>query len=117
MSDETDKDGVAPGIAQYPVGDDAAGMDALFGGIVRIEAGCVYVIDGSIRKLPVIPQGSVSWNAGGTTFAYRGKTYSDGATISLGGGEGRGGDELPASFFSTPPLAGCDTSEMWIVSP
>ena len=104
-------------IAQYPVGDDAAGMDALFTGTVNIQTGCVYVTDGSVRKLPVFPQGSIAWNAAQRAFTYQGGTYAAGDTISLGGGEGRGGAELPASFFSTPPADGCDTSAMWIVSP
>nr|WP_137678007.1 hypothetical protein [Parerythrobacter lutipelagi] len=105
------------GIPQYKSTPGAAGLNAQFAGTVRISQGCVYVVDGDIRLLPVFPSGSVSWDASRSTFTWRGATYADGSSITLGGSEGRGGPDMDPDLFTVLPDAGCNSEALWIVSP
>lgn len=104
-------------IAEYPVNGNATGMDARFSGRIRYEGRCVYVVDGSVRKLPVFPAGSITRTENGNGFVYRGRAYSDGDPIVLGGGENTGGPGLAPDFFIDPETNDCDTQALWIVSP
>ncbi|MBD3941411.1 hypothetical protein IF188_06830 [Microbacterium sp. NEAU-LLC] len=87
------------------------GMDALLGGVLRTDGGCVRVEPsaGSAGTATVVsfPAGDATWN--GEVLTWRGEEYRDGDEISLGGG-----------LAPEPPgyvPEDCGDLEVWQVSP
>lgn len=86
------------------------GDDALLEGTLQVSDSCVVIVDASGQALlPVFQRPRTTWD--GTTLTYNGKPYTDGSTISLGGGYN---DEPLAADYAPE---GCDVDGVFYVAP
>jgi hypothetical protein len=86
------------------------GDAALLEGTLRVSDSCVVIEDERGRTwLPIFQSPRTTWD--GATLTYNGAPYTDGGTISLGGGY----DDEPLDADYAP--GGCDVDGVFYVAP
>lgn len=88
------------------------GMDALLEGTLRTDGGCVRVEFGDDEAMPSFPAGDAEW--ADDALVWRGKAYTDGDPIALGGGFS-GTASVPAASGYVPEQ--CVGLAVFVVSP
>ena len=88
------------------------GDGALLSGTTELDGPCLYLVDDAgLRWLPVFREGTSTLSASGT-LTFGDVEYDVGDQVSLGGGE-----SLPSRLeFVSPPLAACDTTNLWLTN-
>lgn len=101
---------VEGGPVAYVAASSDGGDDALLEGTLKVSDSCVVIVDEFGQTLlPIFQRPGTAWD--GTTLTYNGKPYTDGSSISLGGGyydEPRDADYAPQ---------GCDIDGVFYVAP
>lgn len=99
----------------YNVAGQTAFMQALGGGVLTLERGCVYMANAAGRTLLVLPDPPTRWNAGKGTIQFGERELRFGDEVAFGGGEG--GSIAPGPVADAARRKGCDTSRVWWASP
>ena len=101
---------VEGGPVAYVAASGDGGDDALLEGTLHVSDTCVVIVaEFGQTLLPIFQRPRTAWD--GTTLTYNGKPYTDGSSISLGGGyydEPRDADYAPQ---------GCDVDGVFYVAP
>lgn len=86
------------------------GDDALLEGTVQVSDSCVVIVDelGQTWQ-PIFQRPRTTWD--GTTLTYNGRPYTDGSSISLGGGY----NDEPKEADYAPEV--CDVDGVFYVGP
>ena len=83
---------------------------ALLEGTLRVSDSCVVIVDDRGQTwLPIFQRPRTTWD--GTTLTYNGAPYTDGSSISLGGGY----NDQPLDADYAPQ--GCDVDGVFYVAP
>lgn len=101
---------VEGGPVAYVAASSDGGDDALLEGSLKVSDSCVVIVDEFGQTLlPIFQRPRTAWD--GTTLTYNGKPYTEGSSISLGGGyydEPRDADYAPQE---------CDIDGVFYVAP
>lgn len=86
------------------------GDDALLEGTLKVSDSCLVIVDATGRTLlPIFQRPRTTWD--GTALTYNGRPYTDGSSISLGGGY----NDEPLDVDYAPE--GCDVDGVFYVAP
>ena len=86
------------------------GDSALLEGTLKVSDSCVVIVDPTGRTLlPIFQRPRTTWD--GTTLTYNGRPYTDGSSISLGGGY----NDEPVDADYVPEE--CDVDGVFYVAP
>lgn len=101
----------------YPFEYSDLGEVGLLSGISRIltvEDGCLYLLDGNEKTLPIFPAGT-TWDKDNQTLKYFNKIYQVGDTIHAGGFSLNLQQEKESKKYLTKATIGCEVSKMtWV---
>lgn len=101
---------VEGGPVAYVAASSDGGDAALLEGTLKVSDSCVVIVDEFGQTLlPIFQRPRTTWD--GTTLTYNGKPYTDGSSISLGGGYND--EPLDADYV---PEA-CDADGVFYVAP
>jgi hypothetical protein len=101
---------VEGGPVAYVTPSNDGGDGALLEGTVQMSDSCVVIVDELGQTwLPIFQRPRTTWD--GTTLTYNGRPYTDGGSISLGGGY----NDQPLEADYAPQ--GCDVDGVFYVGP
>lgn len=101
---------VEGGPVAYVTPSNDGGDSALLEGTVQMSDSCVVIVDELGQTwLPTFQRPRTTWD--GTTLTYNGRPYTDGSSISLGGGY----NNQPLDADYAPQ--GCDVDGVFYVGP